>query len=92
MRKRRVTITVQEDLLESAQAAVADGRVRSVSEWVAGAMAQRRATDQRLAVLSELIRDYEAAHGVISDDEIAEQVQRDRDAAARSRLATRRAG
>ena len=89
MRKRRVTITVNEDLLEEAQSAVGDGRARSVSEWVAGAMAQRLATEQRLAALSELIRDYEAAHGVITDDEIAEQAQRDRDAAALSRLAAR---
>jgi len=90
MRKRLVTITVDEDLLELAQAAVRDGRSRSVSEWVAGAMAQRLATDRRLAMLSELIRDYEAVHGVITDDEIAEQVQRDRDAAAVSRMAARR--
>ena len=52
-------------------------------------MAQRRATDQRLAALSELIRDYESVHGMITDDEIAEQAQRDTDAAALSRLATR---
>ena len=52
-------------------------------------MAQRRAKDQRLAVLSELIRDYEATHGIITDDEIAEQVKTDGDAAAALRMATR---
>ncbi len=92
MRKRRVTITVDEDLLELAQAAVGDGHSRSVSEWVAGAMAQRLATDRRLATLSELIRDYEAMHGVITEEEIAEQAQRDRDAAAVARMAARRVG
>ncbi len=92
MRKRRVTIKVGEDLLEAAQAAVGEGRARSVSEWVAGAMAQRLATDRRLAVLSELIRDYEAVHGVITEEEIAEQAERDRDAAAVARMAARRAG
>ena len=92
MRKRRLTVTVDKDLLEAAAAAVADGRARSVSEWVAGAMAQRRARDRRLAVLSELIDDYEAAHGVISEDEMAEQAQRDGDAAAVSRMAARQAG
>ena len=92
MRKRRVTITVDEDLLDEVNAAVADGRARSVSEWVAGAMAQRQARDRRLAVLSELIRDYEAAHGVITGDEMAEQAQRDRDAAAVPRMAARRVG
>lgn len=81
-----------EDLIEEAKAAVGDGQARSVSEWVAGAMAHRRARDRRLAVLEELIRDYEAAHGTITTEEIAEQSQRDRDAAAVSRIADRRAG
>lgn len=92
MRKRRVTVTVDEDLLEEANAAVGDGRARSVSEWVAGAMAQRRARERRLTVLSELVRDYEASHGVITADEMAEQAQRDRDAAAVARMAVRQAG
>ena len=55
-------------------------------------MSQRRATERRLAVLRDLIHDYEAEHGVISDDEIAGQAQRDRDAAALSRMAARQAG
>ena len=92
MSKRRVTITVDEDLLEEVEAAVADGRARSVSEWVAGAMARQRARDRRLAVLAELVRDYEAAHGVITADEVAEQAQRDRDAPALARLKAKRAG
>lgn len=92
MRKLRVTVTVDEDLLEEANAAVGDGRARSVSEWVAGAMAQRQVRERRLAVLGELIRDYEVAHGVITEEEMAEQAQRDRDAAAVSRMAVRRAG
>lgn len=92
MRKRRVTVTVDEDLLEEANAAVGDGRARSVSEWVAGAMALRRVRERRLTVLTELIRDYEATHGVITEDEMAAQAQRDRDAAAVARMAVRQAG
>ncbi|MCE2528747.1 MAG: hypothetical protein J4G11_02610 [Acidimicrobiia bacterium] len=89
MSKRQVTITVDEDLLEEARAAVGDGRSLSVSEWVAGAMAQRVATDRRLSAIGELIRDFEAEHGVITEDEIVEQAQVDRDAAAASRMAAR---
>jgi Arc/MetJ-type ribon-helix-helix transcriptional regulator len=92
MQTRRLTITVTEDLVEEAKTAVGDGRARSVSEWVAGAMAQRRARDRRLAALYELVQNYEAAHGAIAADEIAEQAQRDRDAAAVSRITARRAG
>ena len=80
---------MDEDLLEEARAAVGDGRSLSVSEWVAGAMAQRVATDRRLAAIGELIRDFEAEHGVITEDEIVEQAQVDRDAAAASRMAAR---
>ncbi|MCY4621105.1 MAG: hypothetical protein OXD34_04610 [bacterium] len=92
MRKRHVTITVDEDLLEGARAAVGCGRSLSVSEWVAGAMAQRVATDRRLAAIGELIRDFEAEHGVITEDEIAEQARIDWDAAAASRMAARQVG
>ncbi len=92
MQKQRVTVTVDEELLQEASAAVSEGHSRSVSEWIGEAMAQRRDRDQRLAVLRSLVSEYEAEHGVISDDEIEEQAQRDRDAAASLRMATRRAG
>ena len=92
MQKQRVTVTVDEELLQAASTAVSEGRSRSVSEWVGEAMAQRRDRDQRLAVLRRLVSEYEAEHGVISDDEIEEQAQRDRDAAASLRIAARRAG
>ena len=38
--------------------------------------------DQRLGQLDALIREYEAEHGVITDDELATQAEADRDAAA----------
>ena len=92
MHKQRVTVTVDETLLDAASLAVREGRARSVSEWVGEAMAQRRDRDERLAVLSRLVAEYEAEHGFITDDEIAEQAQQDRDAAASLRAATRLAG
>ena len=92
MHKRRVTITVDETLLAEVNAAVSEGRARSVSEWVSNAMSERRTRDRRLALLDELISGYEAEHGFITGEEVAEQVQRDRDAAASSRVANRRAG
>lgn len=86
MQKRRVTVTVDEELLQEAGTAVSERRSRSVSEWIGEAMAQRRDRDQRLAVLRRLVSEYEAEHGVISDDEIAEQAQRDRAAATNQRI------
>ena len=92
MHKQRITITVDEALLAEVNAAVSEGRSRSVSEWVGEAMAERRTRDRRLAMLDELISEYEAEHGSITNEEVAEQAQWDRDAAASSRVANRRAG
>lgn len=92
MHKRRVTVTVDEDLLADAAEAVVDGRAESVSAWVSEAMARRREHDRRLSALRSLIADYEDAHGVITDDELAGQAQADRDAAAAVRSRRRRAG
>lgn len=92
MHKQRVTVTVDEVLLDAAGMAVSEGRARSVSEWVGQAMAQRLDRDTRLAVLGRLVEEYEAEHGFITGDEIAEQVQEDRDAAGSLRGTTLRAG
>ena len=82
MATRRVTVTVDESLLEAATLAVELGDADSVSAWIADAMADRRAKERRLAALSAMIADYEAEHGVITADEVAIQQQADRDAAA----------
>ncbi len=92
MHKQRVTVTVDEELLEAASSAVSEGHARSVSEWVGEAMAQRRDRDARLAVMRRLVHEYEAEHGSISDEEIAEQAQQDRDAAGSYRADVQQAG
>ena len=92
MHKQRVTVTVDEELLEAASSAVSEGHARSVSEWVSEAMAQRRDRDARLAVMRRLVEEYEAEHGFISDEEVAEQAQQDRDAAGSYRADVQQAG
>ena len=92
MQKRRVTITVDEDIVEEAARAVADGRASSVSAWIGEAIVARQATDRRLEALDELIAEYEAEHGTLTDEELAQQAQADRDSAARVRTELRRAG
>ena len=49
-------------------------------------MAQRLDRDTRLAALGRLVEEYEAEHGLITGDEIAEQAQEDRDAAGSLRV------
>ena len=86
MAKKRVTVTVDEDVLQIAAQAVSDGDADSVSSWISDAMVDRRAKELRLAALGEMIADYEAEHGVITADEIQLQNQADRDTAALLRL------
>jgi hypothetical protein len=82
MQKRRVTVTVDPELLDEASAGVSAGQAESISGWVAGAMELRAKRDRRLLALEALIAGYEADHGVITDDELADQERADRDAAA----------
>lgn len=91
MSKRRVTITVDDVLVDEASLAVAEGRAESVSAWVNEALIERSERDRRLRALAELVAGYEAEHGEITETELAEQVQRDRDAAAATRVRTQRA-
>jgi hypothetical protein len=92
MQKRRVTITVDEDLVDEAGRAVAEGRASSVSAWIGEAMVARQANDRRVEALGELIAEYEAVHGTITEEELAQQAQADRDSAALVRAELRRAG
>jgi hypothetical protein len=89
--KERLTISVDPGLAAAAADAVADGRAESVSAWVADAMQAQVAKERRLAALAEAIVGYEAEHGEITDEELAEQARSDRDAAASVRAGRRRA-
>lgn len=82
MATRRVTVTVEESLLQFASGAVELGDADSVSAWISQAMADRYTKEQRLLALTALIADYESEHGVITADEMDVQRQQDRDAAA----------
>jgi len=77
-RKERVTVTVDRDLLEAANQAVASGRASSLSTWVNAAMAERAAKDRHLRALAAAITEYEAEFGTISEAEMIAQQREDR--------------
>jgi hypothetical protein len=77
-RKERVTVTVDRDLLDAANEAVASGRASSLSTWVNAAMAERAAKDRYLRALAAAIADYEAEFGTISEAELIAQQHEDR--------------
>jgi hypothetical protein len=90
-RKARLTVTVDRDLIEAGNQAVAEGRAESISGWVNSALIDRTARDRRLAALALAIADYEAESGEITDQEMLDLRYADRAAAIVSRAQGRRA-
>jgi hypothetical protein len=90
MNKERLTISVDPELAAAAAAAVSEGRAESVSAWVADAIRDRVERDARLAALAEAVEHYEAEHGTITAEELAQQERADRDEAAAGRARRRR--
>jgi hypothetical protein len=78
VRKERLTVTVDGELVEAGNRAVAAGEASSLSGWVNSALADRAARDRRVRSLSETVADYEAEFGEISEAEMAAVRQQDR--------------
>jgi Arc/MetJ-type ribon-helix-helix transcriptional regulator len=68
--KQRLSASVDADLIQAAEAAVARGRFDSVSAWVNEALRLKREQDRRLEALGAFVAAYEAEHGEISPEEI----------------------
>jgi Arc/MetJ-type ribon-helix-helix transcriptional regulator len=68
--KTRLSVTVDEDLIEAGQAAVAGGEAESVSAWVNDALRQKADHERKLRGLDEFIKEYEAEYGEITDEEM----------------------
>jgi glycerol dehydrogenase-like iron-containing ADH family enzyme len=80
-RKQRLTVTLDPDLIEAGNRAVAAGQADSLSGWVNEALAERALRDRKLRSLSAAVVDYEAQYGEITTEEIAAQRRADREAA-----------
>lgn len=80
-RKQRLTVTVDRELVEAGNSAVAAGQADSVSGWVNEALAQRADRDRRLRSLSAAVAEYEQEFGDITSEEIAAQRRADRETA-----------
>ncbi len=71
-------MTVDPELIEAGNRAVATGVADSLSGWVSTALADMVRRDQMLEHLHEAIADYEAEFGEITAREIAAQQRADR--------------
>jgi hypothetical protein len=72
-RKRRITVTIDAELLRAAEAAVRGGRAESLSAWVNLALDQRAKEEKRLEAMDAAIAAYEAEHGKFTEEELEEQ-------------------
>ncbi len=88
--KRRLSASVDAELVTAGHAAVAAGTAQNLSAWVNEALRRQSEHDSRLAALEELLTDYEAEHGQITDSEIAEATRWARERAVAGKPAARR--
>jgi len=70
--KRRLSASVDSELVDAGHAAVAAGTAENLSAWVNDALRRQSEHDSRLTALGEFLAEYEAEHGQITDAEIAE--------------------
>jgi hypothetical protein len=68
--KRRLSATIDADLLLAAEAATKRGEAANVSAWVNEAMRLKLEHDRGLADLAAVIADFEAEHGEITEEEM----------------------
>lgn len=70
MSKVRLSASVDEELFDLGLAAVRDGRVATMSEWVNTALALMAENDRLLDNGALFIAEYEAEHGVLTDGDM----------------------
>jgi len=88
--KQRLTVTVDPDLVEAGNRAVAEGVADSLSAWVCAALSEKVRRDRQLTNLRAAIADYEVEFGEITTEEIAAQQRADRERAVVVRGPSRR--
>jgi hypothetical protein len=79
--KRRLSASVDAELVAVAQEAVTDGHAESISAWVNDALRLKADHDRRLQALDEFLATYEAEHGEITDEEMRDATRRARERA-----------
>ena len=76
--KRRLSASIDADLMAAAEAAVQRGAASSVSAWVNEAFRRQLEHDRRLAAMDVFLATFEAEFGEITDEDIAAATKRTR--------------
>jgi Arc/MetJ-type ribon-helix-helix transcriptional regulator len=79
--KRRLSASVDAELVAVAQEAVTGGHAESLSAWVNDALRLKADHDRRLQALDDFLAAFEAGHGEITDDEMRDAARRARERA-----------
>lgn len=79
--KRRVTVSVDEELVETARAAVERGDASNLSAWVNDALTEHAEKDELLRAADEYFEWYEAEYGEITQEEMDEVERQDQERA-----------
>ncbi|MEZ5088063.1 MAG: hypothetical protein R2722_18120 [Tessaracoccus sp.] len=85
MGKTRVTVTIDDSLMDAAREAAA-GEV-SLSAWVADAIAAKVDAAVKLKAMEDALAEYESEFGSISEEEACAQIEHDRANAVQVRRA-----
>jgi len=78
MSKQRLSASVDSDLIEAAEKAVARGDCESVSAWVNEALRLKLEQERRLEALDAFVDAYEREHGEITLEEMQMAARRAR--------------
>jgi Arc/MetJ-type ribon-helix-helix transcriptional regulator len=70
MTKKRLSVSVDADLVEAAQAAVEAGQAENVSAFVNEALKKHAEHHRGLAAMADAIAAYEAEYGKITDEDM----------------------
>lgn len=83
--RHRLSVSVDQDLVDAGHDAVAAGRAPTLSAWVSAALRRQVEEDHRFDGLGEYLDAYEREHGPITDEEIEAVRAHDRATAVRVR-------
>lgn len=79
--KRRLSVSVDAELVEAGQAAVEAGQFESMSAWVSAALREQSEHDRRMRAGAEFFRWFEAEYGEITEEDM-ERAEREMTARA----------
>lgn len=79
--KKRLSASVDAELVDAGQAAVANGDAPTFSAWVNRALRSQAEHDRRMRALDDFLAAYESEHGEITEDEIRQATRSSRERA-----------